>query len=68
MKVIDTTEQQFTGGIPARQRPNLGHKGNGNPNRPSVIKRREARAERRRKDEKNRKAREARAAKKAASA
>ena len=45
---------------------NLGHRGNGNPNRPSVQKRREARAAERKRLAKNAAARERRAAKKAA--
>lgn len=58
---------------PFRGRPDLGHRGNGDPNRPSRVKRREARAlaraaaeKRAKMDEKNRKARERRAAAKAA--
>ena len=46
------------------QNENLGHRGNGNPNRPSVVKRREARAAERKRLAKNAKARERRAAKK----
>ena len=44
---------------------NLGHKGNGNPNRPSVQKRKAARAAERKRLERNAKARERRAAAKA---
>lgn len=60
---------------PARKRENKGHRGNGNPNRPSVIKRRERRAAERaqreaeaKREEKNRKRREQRAAAKVSKA
>jgi hypothetical protein len=45
---------------------NLGHRGNGDPNRPSVQKRRAARAAERKRLAKNERARERRAAAKAA--
>lgn len=51
---------------PFRKRENKGHKGNGDPNRPSVVKRREKRAAERKRLAKNAKARERRAAAKAA--
>ena len=47
---------------PFRKRENKGHKGNGNPQRPSVIKRKEKRAAERKRLERNAKARARRAA------